>query len=73
MTIHQFCGAEIFMFARTNRLTAVQGLRLNSDASSGGCEDVDTLRVSRRKKAPSPFPLRGPQGGRVIALRRSVF
>ncbi|MEQ1944818.1 hypothetical protein ABMA32_20575 [Mesorhizobium sp. VNQ89] len=43
----EFCGAEIFMFARTKRLTVVSGLRLNSIAPSGGYESATgTLRAS---------------------------
>ncbi len=46
----EFCGAEIFMFARTNRLTVVSGLRLNSMAPSGGYESATgTLRATEEE------------------------
>ena len=73
MTGIEFCGAEIYMFARTKRLTVAQGLRLNSDTSSGGCEDVDTQGCRGGRKHHHRFQMRGPQGDRVIDPRRGVF
>lgn len=66
MRLDEFCGAEIFMFARIKRLTGRLALRLNSDTSSGGRKGVRTCQVRRRKEAIIAVPnMRRPRRGFV--------